>query len=93
MRSFFNFTKRTDDLGVGTSDRGLLPFQTLPAGGSYLGGTGRREWNVRRQLGPLNAPGFMILNKGVVPIPLSGNGLGISGQYVLQSLVKQEKQK
>lgn len=89
MRSFFRFTKRTTDLGVGTRDLGLLPFQTLPADSVYLGNTGRRKWNVQRSLGPLNMPGFMVLNQALIPVPITGgNGLGISGQYVLQTLAQ-----
>lgn len=86
IRSFFSFTKRTADLGVGTGDLGFQQFQTLPPGGSYLGGTGPRDWNIQRSLGPLNAPGFMILNGAAVPVTLRGSGLGLSGQYVLQPL-------
>jgi len=89
--SFFNFLKRYDILGVGTRDLGLRQFQTLPAGGPYLGNTGRRQWNIRRSLGPVNAPGFMMLNGAVVPVPLTGSfGIDLSGQYVMQGLAQQK---
>lgn len=89
--SFFSFLKRYNDLGVGTRDLGLRQFQTLPAGGPYLGDTGRRQWNIQRSLGPVNSPAFMIVNQKVVPVTLRGSGLGIAGQYVLQQLVEQKK--
>jgi hypothetical protein len=85
--SLYSFVKRFTDLGVGTRDLGFRQFQTLPAGGSYLG----PQWNIRRSLAPLNAPGFMILNGAVVPNTLQANGLGIAGQYVLQGLAQQDK--
>ncbi len=86
---FFNFIKKTNDLGVGTRDLGLLPFQTIPIDSVFLGNTGRRKWNVQRSLGPVNMPGFMIVNQELVPVPITGgSGLGISGQYVLQSLAR-----
>jgi len=89
MRSFFRFAKRTTDLGVGTRDLGLLPFQTLPPDVAYLGNTGRRKWNIQRSLAPLKSPGFMVLNQALVPVPLTGSfGIGLSGQYVLQSLAQ-----
>lgn len=83
---FFSFAKRPFGGGTGTANEALLPRTTLPAGGSYMGNTGRREWNIKRSLGPLNAPGFMILNQSLVPVSLRGSGLGIAGQYVLQGL-------
>ena len=83
--AWFNFKKRYDNIGVGTKDLGLLPFQTLPPGGSYLG----PQWNIRRSMAPIGAPGFMILNGAVVPNTLRGNGLGIAGQYALMPLAQQ----
>jgi hypothetical protein len=83
---FFSFLSRASNNGVGVSNQALLPRTTLPAGGSYMGGTGRRQWNIRRSLGPVNSPGFMIVNQQVVPVGLRGSGLGVSGQYVLQGL-------
>lgn len=81
---FFSFRKNADNLGVGTKNMGLLPRTTLPAGGSYLG----PQWNVKRSMAPLGAPGFVILNGAVVPNSLRGNGLGIPGQYALTPLAK-----
>lgn len=90
MRPFFSFLQRYVDLGVGTRGAGLRQFQTLPADVPYMGGTGRRKWNIERSLGP-QAPGFMIWEQKVVPVTLRGSGLGISGQYVLQTLVDQKE--
>lgn len=87
--SFFSFLKQYTDLGVGTRDLGLRRRTTIPAGGSYLGNTGRRQWNIQRSLSPTNQPGFMILNGAAVPVPITGNfGLGIAGQFVLQTLAQ-----
>lgn len=83
--SWFSFKKRYDNVGVGTTDLGLLPFQTLPPGGSYLG----PQWNIHRSMKPLSAPGFMILNGATVPNTLRGNGIGIAGQYALMPLAQQ----
>jgi hypothetical protein len=93
MRSFFRFVKRTTDLGVGTRDLGLVQFQTLPLNVAYLGDTGRRKWNIQRSLGPVNSPGFMIMNAAYVGVGMRGSGLGISGQYVLQSLAQTKDNK
>lgn len=82
--AWFNFRKRYDNIGVGTKDLGLLPFQTLPAGGSYLG----PQWNIRRSMAPLQLPGFMILNGATVPNTLRGNGVYIPGQYALYPLAQ-----
>lgn len=82
----FSFLKRYTDLGVGTRDFGLRQFQTLPAGGSYLG----PQWNVKRSMAPISAPGLMILNGAVVPVSLSVNGQPLSGQFAMQSLAKQK---
>lgn len=85
----FSFLKRFTDLGVGTKDLGFRRQTTIPVNSRYLGNTGPRQWNVRRSLGPVTQPGFMILNGAVVPVPLSGNfGLGIAGQFVLQTLAQ-----
>lgn len=92
MRQLFHFLKRYTDLGVGTRDLGLRQFQTLPPDVPYLGHTGRRQWNIKRSFGPVNSPGFMILNQKVVPVTLRGSGLGIAGQYVMQTLVEQKEQ-
>lgn len=81
----FSFFKRYDNIGVGTTDLGLRQFQTLPAGGSYLG----PQWNVKRSMAPFSAPGVMILNRVVMPNSLRGNGLGIPGQYALSPLAQQ----
>jgi hypothetical protein len=87
--SFFSFLKRYDNVGVGTKDLGLRRRTTIPVQSVYLGGTGRREWNIRRSLGPVNAPGFMILNSAYVPVPITGDfGLGIAGQFVMQTLAQ-----
>lgn len=86
--SFFTFVKRYTDLGVGTRDLGLQRRTTIPAGGSFMGGTGARKWNVQRQLGPLNSPGYMMLNKALVPVSIRGSGISIGGQFVTQNLVK-----
>ncbi len=86
LNRLFNFIKKTADLGVGTGDLGLLPFQTLPPNVPYLGGTGARQWNIQRSLGPVNSPGFMMLQRRVVPVGLRGSGIGIGGQYILQPL-------
>lgn len=83
----FSFVKRFNNLGVGTRDLGLRQFQTLPPGGSYLG----PQWNIKRSMAPISGPGFMILNGAVVPVPLTGNGMGISGQYAMQALATQQK--
>lgn len=88
--SFFNFKKTYRDIGVGTRDLALRPFQTLPPNVPYLGNTGRRQWNIQRSLGPVNSPGYMILNGAVVGVSLRGSGLGLSGQYTLQTLAKQK---
>lgn len=86
---WFSFRKSpVADAGVGVGDMALLPFQTLPPGGSYLG----PQWNIRRSMAPLSAPGFMILNGAVVPNTLRGNGLAIQGQYALTQLVSQNNQ-
>lgn len=90
LRSFFAFTKRTDNLGVGTGNLGFLPPTTLPPNVPYLGNTGERQWNVQRSFGPVNSPGYMLLNQTVVLIGLRGSGLGIAGQYVLQQLSETE---
>jgi hypothetical protein len=84
---WFTFKKRYDNIGIGTRDLGLLPRTTVPAGGSYLG----PQWNVKRSLAPLNAPGFMILNGAVMPNTLRGSGLFIPGQYALSPLAQQKK--
>jgi hypothetical protein len=87
MSGFYSFLKRFSDLGVGTRDLAFRRQTTIPANSNYLGNTGRREWNIRRSLGPLNQPGFMILNGAAVPVPLTGNyGLGVAGQFVMQTL-------
>ena len=85
---WFSFTKRYDNIGVGTKDLGLLPRTTVPAGGSYLG----PQWNIRRSLAPVSAPGFMILNGAVVPNTLGGSGIGIPGTIPLTTLTAQSKQ-
>lgn len=88
--SFFSFLKRYSDVGVGTRDLGLRRRTTIPANVPYLGNTGPRQWNIQRSLGPVNAPGFMIMNGETVPVPITGDfGLGIAGQYVMQTLVQQ----
>jgi hypothetical protein len=86
---WFSFTKRYDNIGVGTTDLGLRPFQTLPPGGSYLG----PQWNIKRSMAPQSAPGFMILNGAVVPNTLRGNGLGLAGTYMLMPLAQQQQGK
>jgi hypothetical protein len=85
---FFSFIKTFDNIGVGTKDLGLLPRTTLPAGGSYLG----PQWNVRRSMAPIGAPGFMILNGAVVPNTLRASGVYIPGQFALSPLAQQTKQ-
>lgn len=91
--SFFSFVKRYTDLGVGTGSLGLRRQTTIPATVPYMGGTGRRKWNIQRSLGPVNQPGFMITNQQLVPVPLTGSfGIGLAGQYVGQSLVKGKNQ-
>ena len=85
--SWFNFRKQYNNIGVGTSDLGLEQFQTIPAGGSYLG----PQWNIKRSMAPLSAPGLMILNGAVVPNTLRGNGIGIAGQYALMPLAQQKQ--
>lgn len=86
---WFKFRKSPiADAGVGVADMAFQPFQTLPAGGSYLG----PQWNVRRSMAPFSAPGFMILNGAVVPNSLRGNGLAIPGQYALSPLAQNNKQ-
>lgn len=84
---WFTFKKRYDNIGVGTKDLGLLPRTTLPAGGSYLG----PQWNIKRSLAPIGAPGFMILNGATVPNTLRSGGLFIPGQYALSPLAQQSK--
>lgn len=84
---FFSFFKRYDNIGVGTADLGLRQFQTLPAGGSYLG----PMWNVKRSMAPFSAPGVMVLNQIVMPNTLRGNGMAIPGQYALQGLAQQSQ--
>lgn len=85
---WFTFRKTYDDIGVGTKSMGLLPRTTLPPGGSYLG----PQWNIKRSLGPLSAPGFMILNGATVPNTLRGSGVYIPGQYGSAPLAEQKKQ-
>lgn len=94
FKRLFSFKKTYDNLGVGTGDLGLLQFQTLPEINVYLGNTGRRQWNIRRSLAPISAPGYMMLNQGLVPVPLTGStgGLGVPGQIVGQTLAKGNNQ-
>jgi hypothetical protein len=90
IMSFFSFLKRYSDVGVGTRDLGLQRRTTIPVDSIYLGNTGPRQWNIKRSLGPVNQPGFMILNGAVVGVPITGNyGLGIAGQFVMQTLAQQ----
>lgn len=87
--SFFNFRKRYDNIGVGTKDLGLLPRTTPPPGGSYLG----PQWNIKRSLAPLSAPGLMLAGKTLVmPNSLRAGGVYIPGQYALSPLAQQTKQ-
>lgn len=83
LKSFFAFTKRTNNVGVGTSDLAFLRSQTLPVNSNYLG----PQWNVKRQMLPCGAPGFMKYNQTVVPVGIRGAGLGIGGQYTMIPLV------
>jgi hypothetical protein len=85
--AWFSFKKTYDNIGVGTRDLAVLPRTTVPAGGSYLG----PQWNIKRSMAPLGAPGFMILNGAVVPNTLRGNGLFIPGQYALMPLAQNGK--
>lgn len=84
---WFTFRKRYDNVGVGVRDQGLLRRTTLPPGGSYLG----PQWNIRRSMAPISAPGLMILNGAVVPTSLRGNGLLIPGQYAMTPLASQKQ--
>jgi hypothetical protein len=90
LKSVFSFFKGTTDLGVGTRDLGFRRSQTLPVNSVFLGNTGRREWNVRRSLGPISGPGYMKLEQQLVPVTIRGSGLGVAGQYELQSLAIEE---
>lgn len=85
--SFYAFLKGFATLGVGTGNLGFRRSQTIPADVVYLG----PQWNVQRSLGPLPGPGYMMLEQRVVPVSVRGSGLGIQGQYVLQSLGQEAK--
>lgn len=84
----FSFLKRYDNIGVGTRDLGLRQFQTLPAGGSYLG----PQWNIKHSMKPFSAPGFMILNGATVPNTLRGSGVYIPGQLGSAPLAQTRRQ-
>jgi hypothetical protein len=89
----FTFLKRYTDLGVGAMADGLLRPQTLPPNTPYLGNTGRRQWNVQRSMKPISAPGFMMVNQQVIPVPITGTtgGYAIPGQLISQPLAQIQK--
>jgi hypothetical protein len=87
IKQIFSFIKSTNNVGVGTRDLGFRRTTTIPVDSFYLG----PQWNPRRQLIPFGNPGYMKLNQEVVPVGIRGAGIGISGQYALQSLVDMGK--
>jgi hypothetical protein len=86
--SWFNFVKRTDNVGVGTMDLGLLPTHSLPL--YEVTGPG---WRVQGQLFS-QAPAYIKIGRSVVPVSILGtNGLAVPDQMTLQQLAYQERQR
>lgn len=84
--AYYNYVRRLFGAGLGATDIGLVPFQTLPKYDGFTSDTYRVRGSFKPQ-----APGFVKMGQDFQPISLNGNGIALQGQMALQRLAELQK--